>query len=196
MNKYKSMLPSLIILIVFVISCDKKPMVIKYYPHEKIINDTVSVAFSLDTLEMNFKEFVHQCYALDEQQKQTIVELVDGDTLKKIKIQVVGNGLLYEKNILHIMNDSIYKDKNYPMSDLTKIMKRHYLNKGQIEGYATSADRAIVLITLKNDQDIKDLNKYLLNTTKAFDEMNTENKDSLRLNILIEDLVPPPPSLN
>lgn len=178
------------------LSCEKKEITVNYYPTEDIINDTSSVVFGLDSLKMNFKEFVNKCYELEDLQKQTIVELIDGDTLKKIKIHVIGNGLFYERNILYVINDSIQKDKNYPLSDLEKIMKKHYLNNGKIDNYPVSADRALVLITLKDNQNVNDLKNHLLEITKAFDEINKENKDSLRLNIFIENLVPPPPPLN
>ena len=178
------------------LSCEKKEIKINYYPTEDIVNDTSSVVFDLDSLKMNFKEFVNKCYELDDLKKQTIIELIDGDTLKKIKIHVLGNGTFYEKNILYIVNDSIQKDKNYPLSDLEKIIKKDYLNNGKIEDYAVSADRAIILISLNADQNVKDLKKYLIKITKAFDEINKENKDSLRLNIFIENLIPQPHPLN
>jgi hypothetical protein len=178
------------------LSCEKKEITVKYYPTEDVVNDSSSVVFELDSLKMNFKEFVNKCYELEDLQKQTIVELIDGDTLKKIKIHVKGNGLFYQRNILYVINDSIQKDKNYPLSDLEKIMKKHYLNNGKIDNYPDSADRALVLITLKDNQNVNDLKNHLLTITKAFDEINKENKDSLRLNIFIENLVPPPPPLN
>lgn len=178
------------------LSCEKKELKVKYYPNEDIVNDTSSVVFDLDSLKMNFKEFVNKYYELEDLQKQTIVELIDGDTLKKIKIHVVGNGTFYERNIIYIINDSIQKNKNYPLSDLEKIIKKHYLNNGKIEDYAVSADRAIILISLNADQNVKDLKKHLIQITKTFDEINKENKDTLRLNIFIENLIPLPPPSN
>ena len=119
----KLLLP--LVLASFLSSCNQKQTFTIYYPSEEIVNDSSSVIFVLDTITMNFKEFVNKCYEIEDKNKQTIVSFFDGDTLKKIKIHIIGNGTFYKKNILNIINDSISKEINYPLDDLEKIMKKH-----------------------------------------------------------------------
>ncbi|RAR48994.1 hypothetical protein [Flavobacterium lacus] len=180
------------LLIITLMSCEKKEITVNYYPTEDIVNDTSSVVFDLDSLKMNFKEFDTILYELEEKKKQTIIEIIDDNILKKIKIISIGDGTIYNKNILSIENDSIVKEKNYPLSELKVIMKKHYFYYGKDENYSDSPDKALVIIYFNEDQKITDLKKYLILITRAFDELNN---NQLMLHILISGIVPPPPPL-
>ncbi|MDP2162460.1 MAG: hypothetical protein Q8K02_18410, partial [Flavobacterium sp.] len=116
-----------------------------------------------------------------------------GDTLKKVKIHVIGNGTFYQRNILNIINDSIQKEINYPLEELEELMKRHYFNNGKIENYSVSSDKAIVLITLKNEEKSKNLKKYLIAFTRAQNSINQKNKSTMNLPIFIETFISPLP---
>lgn len=174
-------------------SCNQKRNLTHYYPSDLIVNDSIYVTFNLDTLNLHFDEFVNKCYELDELEKQTIVAFFDGDTLKKVKIHVIGNGTFYQKNMLQIMNDSIYKDKNYPFSELEKIMSKHLFNNGKIEGYSDSPDKAIVLLTLKDEEKSKNLKKYLIAYTRALNSINQKNQSNFNIPVFIEIDIPQPP---
>lgn len=191
MKKIIQLIP--IILTFLVCSCDKKQLNTNYYPSEEIVTDSSSITFSLDTITMNFREFENKCYEIDEQNKQTIVSFFDGDTLKKVKIHVIGNGTFYQRNILNIINDSIQKEINYPLEKLEELMKRHYFSNGKIENYSVSTDKAIVLITLKNEEKSKNLKKYLIAFTRAQNSINQKNKSNMNLPIFIETFISPLP---
>jgi hypothetical protein len=174
------------------LSCEKKEIKVNYYPTEDIVNDTSSVVFNLDSLKMNFKEFDTILYELEEKKKQTIIELVDDNILKKIKINSIGDGTIYNRNVLSIENDSIIKEKNYPLSELKVIMKKNYFNYGKDENYSDSPDKALIIIYFNDNQNITDLKKYLIPITRAFDELKN---NQLMLHILISGIVPPSPPL-
>ncbi len=173
-------------------SCEKKEITVNYYPSEDIVNDTSSVVFNLDSLKMNFKEFDTILYELEEKKKQTIIELIDDNILKKIKINSIGYGTIYNRNVLIIENDSIIKEKNYPLSELKVIMKKNYLNYGKDENYSDSPEKALIIIYFNDNQNITDLKKYLIPITRAFDEVKN---NQLMLHILISGIMPPPPPL-
>jgi hypothetical protein len=184
----------LITLLLFITlwSCKKKEITIKYYPSEDIVIDTSSVTFDIDSLNMNFKEFDSILCELEKKNKQTIIEIFDDNILKKIKINSIGDGTIYNRNILSIENDSIVKEKNYPLSELKVIMKKHYFNYGKDENYSDSPDKALIIIYFNDNQNITDLKKYLIPITRAFDELKN---NQLMLHILISGIVPPPPPL-
>jgi hypothetical protein len=174
------------------LSCEKKEITVNYYPTEDIVNDTSSVVFDLDSLKMNFKEFDTILYELEEKKKQTIIELTDDNILKKIKINSIGDGTIYNRNILSIENDSIIKEKKFPLSELKVIMKKNYFNYGKDENYSDSPDKALIIIYFNDNQKITDLKKYLITITRAFDELNN---NQLTLQILISGILPPPPPI-
>jgi len=177
-------------------SCNQKRNLTHYYPSEEIITDSSSVIFDLETITMNFGEFINKCDELDEHEKQTVITFFDGDTLKKVKIHVIGNGTFYQRNILNIINDSIQKEINYPLEELEELMKRHYFNNGKIEEYADSPEKAIILITLTKEEKSSNLKKYLIAITRVQNSINQKNKTTTNLPVYIDISVPPPPQLN
>jgi hypothetical protein len=195
MKKIKQLLLSVMLASVLM-SCNQKRNLTHYYPSEEIITDSSSVIFDLETITMNFGEFINKCDELEEHEKQTVITFLDGDTLKKVKIHVIGNGLFYQRNILNIINDSIQMEINYPLDDLEKIMEKHYFNNGKIEEYADSPEKAIIKITLKNDENVNTLKKYLIAYTRALNSINRKNKSAMNLPVFIGISVPPPPPIN
>lgn len=192
-NHFNFLIP---IFAVIIMGCDRSPSITKYYPSELNVTDSTCVLFSLDSLSINFNEFFDKCYEIEDENKQTVVSFFDGDTLKKVKIHIIGNGTFYKKNILNIINDSISKEINYPLDDLEKIMTKHYFNNGKIDEYADSPEKAIILITLTKEEKLSNLKKYLIAITRVQNSINQKNKTTMNLPVYINISVPPPPQLN
>ncbi|MCB0745789.1 MAG: hypothetical protein KDC67_17935, partial [Ignavibacteriae bacterium] len=76
-----------------------------------------------------------------------------------------------------------------------------YLNKGQLPNYSKSPYEALIEVTIDTSMSGNDLKQVLLILTQAFDEIQSEVTDSIKLNVFFDYFrqtkVPPPsPSKN
>ena len=176
-------------------SCDKKTNEIRSYPYEEFSIDKSVEVISLDSTKLNFREITNKLEHHYNNNTHMIVQFDDGKITKRIFPHVYGNGYFKMKNILKIKSDSILIDDGYPISELKKILKRHYTNKGEIPYYSDNPYQASVEITIDTSKTGKDLEHILKKVTRTFDEIKTEMPDTIKLNILFSYFrqTPPPP---
>ena len=185
----------LISTILLISACNEKVSEIRYYPSDEYaLTENVEI-IDLDTTKLNFREITNKLEHHYNNKTQMIVQFDDGNITKKILPQVYGNGLVKMKNVLKIKTDSILIDDGYRISELKRILKRHYTNNGKIPYYSANSYQAAVEITIDTSKTGKDLEQVLKTVTRTFDEIKTEIQDSIKLNIFFSYFrqIPPPP---
>lgn len=178
------------------LSCRNKTTEIRYYPTDREFSKENSELIGLDTTQLNFKQLTNKIGTYYNDYGKLVVEFNDGNIKKRIIPYVYDGGLIKYKNALEIKSDSILIDSGYPISELKKLLKRHYLNKGKIPYYSDSPQSAFVEITIDTNKTGKELKEVLTKLTKSFDEIKSEIKDTIELRIFFDYLrqtIPPPP---
>ncbi|WP_240485016.1 hypothetical protein [Arenibacter latericius] len=175
-------------------------MEIRYYRSDQSISIERSKFIGLDTTKLNFRQITEELLDFNDHDKKVVVEFLDGKIKKRVIPYLYGLGYIREKNVLKIKSDSILIDDNYPISELKWILKRHYLNKGEIAYYSESPKRALVLITIDSSKNGKELKEILTKLTRTFDEIKIEIKDTIELRVFFDYLrqmpkypIPPKP---
>jgi len=92
----------------------------------------------------------------------------------------------------------VYKwEKYYPIDSLESILKTDLLNNGIDNKFADNPRRLVIKFLNPYKESIQDLEKNLLNIFKIYNNIESQTKDSFRLNIDFEELIimksPPPP---
>ena len=177
------------------LSCNEKTSEIRFYPSDKYVLDETVEIIGLDTTKLNFREITNKLEDHYDNKTHMIVQFDDENITKKILPQVYGNGLVKIKNVLRIKTDSILIDDGYRISELKRILKRHYTNNGEIPYYSANYYQASVEITIDTNKTGRDLKQVLKTVTRTFDEIKTEIQDSIKLNIFFSYFrqIPPPP---
>ncbi|WP_091262755.1 hypothetical protein [Gillisia sp. Hel1_33_143] len=185
----------LISIILMNLACNEKTSEIRYYPNFEISNNDKVQKMILDTTQMNFKKITNWIGNNQYNGILSILEFEDNKITKRIIPSVRGNGLIKQRNMLSITTDSILIDNGYPISELKRILKRHYLNNNNIPYYSESAYKAAIEITIDTSQSGAELKKILTKLTRDFDQVKNEVKDSIKLRFLFSYLrqMPPPP---
>lgn len=181
--------------ILFILSCENKTTEIRYYPTDRAFTEESSELIGLDTTELNFREITNKVRTYNKDYGKLVVEFDDGRIKKRITPYVYDGGLIKFRNVLPITSDSILKDEGYDISELKRILKKHYLNKGENFRYAKSPKKALVEITIDTNKSGKELEKVLTKLTRTFDEIKEEINDTIELRVFFDYFrqIPPPP---
>ncbi|MFD0976776.1 hypothetical protein [Salinimicrobium gaetbulicola] len=186
----------LLAIVILIIGCENKTTEIRYYPSDREFQKDSIQLIGLDTTKLNFRQLTNKSaeFYVDEG-KQVVVEFDDGKIKKRVIPYVYTGGLIKLKNILQLKSDSILIDDGYSISELKRILKRHYLNKGEIPQYSDSPERALVEVTIDTNQSGKELKELLTRLTRSFDEIKGEINDSIELRVAFDYFrqIPPPP---
>jgi len=190
----KSILVILILLLFS--SCQENKIKIQYYPDDTLYIEKDAEIIRLDTTKLNFKQITDKIGTYYNNFGKLVVEFDDGKLKKRIIPFVYDGGLIKERNILEITSDSILIDDGYAISELKRILKRHYTNKGKIPYYSESPYNALVEVTVDTSKTGKELKQALTNLTRTFDEIKDELQDSIKLSIYFDYLrqTPLPPA--
>ena len=100
------------------------------------------------------------------------------------------------KNLIGISKDSVYKwEKHYPIDSLESILKTDLLNNGIDNKFADNPKQLIIQFLNPYKESIEDLEGNLLTIFKIYNNIKSQTKDSLQLNIDFNELIvkPPPP---
>ncbi len=182
--------------IILILGCENKPTEIRYYPTNREFNKDSIELIGLDTTGLNFRQLTNKSadFYVDEG-NLVVVEFDDGQIKKRVIPYVYTGGLIKMKNVLQIKSDSILIDDGYPISELKRILKRHYINKGEIPQYSDSPERALVEVTIDTNHSGKELKEVLTRLTRSFDEIKSEINDTIELRIFFDYFrqIPPPP---
>jgi len=172
----------LISFITLFFSCQNKTANIRYYPSEDyLLSKTDLLKIDLDTVNLNFKETTQKVSKNQYFGGYTLIEIEENEVVKKIIPIYDDVGLYKIKNKLKIKCDSILIDDGYPISELKRILKRHYTNNGKNYKYSDSPQKSVVEINLDSNKTAKELKQLLTNLTYTFDEINNEVTDTLQL---------------
>jgi len=186
-------------IIFLVLSCDNKTTETRYYPTDREFSKENSELIGLDTTELNFREITNKVGTYYEDYGKLVVEFDDGAIKKRITPYVYDGGFIKHKNVLEIKSDSILIDDHYPISELKRILKRHYQNKGKIPYYSESPNKTLVEVTIDTSKNGKELKEILIKLTRSFDEIKKETNDSIELRVFFDyfrQIPPPPPPPN
>ncbi len=181
--------------ILLILSCKNKPIEIRYYPTDRPFSYETSELIGLDTTKLNFRQLTNKVGTFYKNYGKLVVEFNDGKLKKRVTPYVYDGGLLKYKNVLEIKSDSILIDDGYSINELKRILKRHYLNKGEIPYYSDSPKKALVEVTLDTIKTGKELKDVLIKLTRTFDEIKTEINDTIELRVFFDYYrqIPPPP---
>ncbi len=187
------------VIIVFLLSfiflkCENQEYSIKYYPSKKLFNSYNLVNLNIDSLK-NFKQITNEVRLLQQDHKRSFIEIKDKGFKKIIFPYVYDGSFIKKRNILNITYDSILIDKGYSITELKKILTRHYINNGKDYHYPESFKKAGIEVSMDTISTSKELRKTLFYLTKVFDEVNEEISDTLELKIFFSYFrqIPPPP---
>tara|TARA_R100001369_G_scaffold37573_1_gene62978 strand:+ start:6020 stop:6643 length:624 start_codon:yes stop_codon:yes gene_type:complete len=178
-----------------ILSCKPQTSEIRYYPSTANFSTEKAQFIGLDTINMNFRQITNKVASYYGKLEYLVVDFNDGQIKKHLKPFVYGGGLIKYRNVLEIKSDSILIDDGYPISELKRILKRHYLNKGKNFRYSDSPKKALVEITIDTNKNGKELKDVLINLTRTFDEIKNEVNDTIELKVYFDYLrqFPPPP---
>ncbi len=181
--------------IILILSCENKTTEMRYYPTDREFSEDNVELIGLDTTGLNFRQLTNKSadFYTDEG-NLVVVEFDDGQMKKRVIPYVYTGGLIKMKNVLQIKSDSILIDNGHPISELKWILKRHYLNKGEIPHYSDSPERALVEVTIDTNQSGKELKEVLTKLTRTFDEIKSEINDTIELRVAFDYFrqIPPP----
>ncbi|HHC80878.1 MAG TPA: hypothetical protein ENK46_13410 [Flavobacteriia bacterium] len=169
-----------------IFSCQEKMIKIQYYPDDTLYTEKNAEIIRLDTTKLNFKQITDKIGTFYNRFGKLVVEFDDGKVKKRVIPFVFDGGLIKERNILEITSDSILIDDRYPISELKRILKRHYTNKNNISYYSESPYNALVEVTIDTNKSGKELKQVLTNLTSTFDEIKNELQDSIKLSIYFD----------
>ncbi|RZS93937.1 hypothetical protein EV197_2518 [Aquimarina brevivitae] len=183
-----------------VLGCTKQSTETRYYPSKSSFPIEKIELVDLDTVQLNFKELTNKIARYYNEEKRLFVEFNDSTIKKQVIPYTYDGGLVKFKNVLRIKSDSILIDNGYPISELKRILKRHFENKGRVPHYSDAPERALVEVTIDTSMNGKELKEVLIKITRAFDEINEETKDTLKLRVFFDyfrqlPLPPPPPNM-
>ena len=111
-----------------IFSCENKTTETRYYPTDRNFSEQNSELIGLDTTKLNFLGITNKIGTYYKNYGKLVVEFNDGQIKKRITPYVYDGGLIKYRNVLPITSDSILKDNGYSISELKRILKKHYLN--------------------------------------------------------------------
>jgi hypothetical protein len=181
--------------ILLFLSCKNEPTEIRYYPTDRTFSEKTSELIGLDTTKLNFRQLTNKVGTYYKDFGKFVVEFNDGRIKKRITPYVYDGGLIKYRNVLPITSDSILKEKGFPISELKRILKKHYLNKDENFRYAQSPKKALVEVTIDTSKTGKELEMVLVKLTRAFDEIKEEVNGTIELRVFFDYFrqIPPPP---
>ena len=170
----------LLFLLILISSCKKE---VYYYPSEDFFEEYNPTEIIIDNL--SFHEITDSISNGLFRKEKYFLTIVDEGKEYRISPFTYTGGYIKEKNALEIVDDSIYVSVNkFPLTQLSKYLKRHYENNGKSEYLSDSFKRAFVKLVLEPKGNSEKLKSKLLYLLQVYNQTNIENKDSIQLNIL------------
>jgi len=187
--------------LLLILSCEKKTSEIRSYPTDALTDQFETKKFDLDTTKLDFKGITNWIGENDWDDNISLIEIQDGNILKQIYPHTFSGCFFNHKNIIYLTSDSILKNEGYPIKKLKPILAEHYKGIKHNYPYSKSQQFALVAVTIDTNQTASELNDFLIKITRTFDEINSEQKDSLELRLVFDFFrqippPPPPPNLN
>ena len=189
----------LLILLLILSACKKE---VYYYPSEEFFKENNPQEISIDNL--NFAEITDSISNELFNNNRLFITLENSKNIYKISPFTYTGGFIKEKNILEIVDDSIYVSGNkVPLSQLSKRIKLHYENEGKEYYLPDSNKRAFVKLVLKSHDNSLKLENLLLKVIRTYNQTPITYKDSIDLAIMfdysldfLKILTPPAPIID
>ncbi len=186
----------LIILFLF-ISCRNKQKSIKYYPSRKIFE--TSNVLVINAKGLLFSEIIKNAENAYMKQTKPYLVLNINKTERHIILHIKNEGLVKGRNILLLDKDSIYKENNFSLVELNRIMKKHYFNNNKSIQYSENQEKAVIELYLNKDESYDTVKALIDKIIIEFDTINKESKKPLQLFLIVSskpsktDYTPPKP---
>lgn len=181
-----------ILLLLLIFSSCKKDFY--YYPSKDFFDEYNPKEIIID--DLSFGEITDSIGNELFKKNRLFITLEDPKNSYKISPFTYAGGLMKERNILEIVEDSLY----VMLSQLSKRIKLHYENEAKEIYLPYSYKRAFIKLVLKPNDNSSKLEKLLLKVITAYNGANIIYKDSIDLGIMFDypfDLdfskIPPPP---
>ena len=185
----------LLLLFLILTSCKKE---VYYYPSKSFFDEKKPTEIIID--ELNFEKVSDTIRSGLFMKQNYFIVLEDSKNIFKISPFAYTGGLIKEKNVLEIFNDSLsFSGKKYSINELENHLKTHYENNGKVPYLSDSHKRAMVRLVFEKDDSSSELKKKLLFILKSFNKSNIVQKDSIAFNLMLDypletvRLPPPPP---
>ncbi len=166
-----------------IVSCAKKE--VKFYPSEREFNQGGKQIIDINK-QNSTKEFYEELIINYNKKINSYVIINSPEKIKKIKISLLGNGLIKERNIITVYKDSIVtEEKTFNILKLEEVLEKHILNNKKSYFYSDSSSKAIISISPNN---INSLGYLLSKVTDAFDNLKSKKAKDLQLNLFFNHL--------
>lgn len=166
---------------------------IKYYPSEEKFKKEILIPIN----DKSFNEIIEDYKSYNHAVRDTtyFYNLELKENIKKIVLYPKSINLVRGRNILRIDENNIHAGyyKSFKVDELSTILKKFYLNKGQEDWFSTSHQKAIIVIESSVYKKENGLEIILKKLTKDFDLLKEETKEDLELYIILATPLPPPP---
>tara|TARA_R110001583_G_scaffold100931_1_gene247205 strand:- start:48 stop:716 length:669 start_codon:yes stop_codon:yes gene_type:complete len=166
-----------------------------YYPSKESFEAKNLAKISLNNSNLDFKELINLIDKIRDKDSIPYLELTKNDTVRKIiPFHYSIFGLVKLNNILRINKDSILIDNHYSISNLEKSLKKFYKNNGKNPNYSDNPESAIIEIKIDSSENISALNELLIKLTKLIEKINSQNLDTIKAEIFLNNkrLIPRP----
>ena len=165
-----------------------------YYPSNESFNPQIQEKpINIDSIE-NFGKLLTVTEKISCEDQLPIIRINNKNTIFNFKIfkdcpdamDVID---YKQRNIVLIQGDSIIVNVliSKPFDSLKKVLSNHLLNNGSSPNYSISLDKALFMYHQDSTYDSKKVKEHFIKLASVFNEVNSENGDSLELKIkLIE----------
>jgi hypothetical protein len=181
--------------ILIVTSCNKKIQNYYYYPIIQEFEKTQTKDTLKFTSFENFKELKKSMNSSYKKNNGKYPILLIEDRNEKFLIEYFEQAgcmppIFKQKNLIGISKDSVYKSgKFYSIENLKKILKTDLLNNGFDIRLAESPRKLNIQFLRLNKETSENIEKSLLFLLRTYNEIKSETKDTLQLNVRFENLV-------
>lgn len=188
----------IIVLLLIISSCKKE---VYYYPSKKFFDEREPKEIIID--DLSFEEITDSISNGLFRKERYFVTLEDSKSIFKISPFTYTGGYIKEKNILEIVDDSLWFLANkISIIELGKHIKLHYENNGEIPSLPDSYKRAFIKLIIEPKDNSEKLKNRLLHIIQVYKQTNFNKKDSVNLDIMLDypldkvypQTIPPPPS--
>ena len=187
-----------LILLIILSSCKKE---VHYFPSKSFFEERKPTEIIID--DLNFEEITDSISNGLFRKERYFIRLEDSKSIYKISPFTYTGGYIKEKNILEIVDDSLWFLANkVSIKELGKHIKLHYENNGEIPSLPDSQQRAFVKLIIEPKDNSEKLKTKLLHIIQVYNQTTIKNKDSIVLHIMLDyyldkvypQTIPPLPS--
>ena len=165
-----------------------------YYPKKiHFEDDSELVSFDIDTIK-NFGKLLEVTDKIVCDKKYPALKIKKTDSIFNIMFWkdcsiYASIGDHKQRNVISIQGDSIIINEETftPFKNIDKVLSQHILNTTKNMIYSTNPERSIIMYYQDSTYDSKKFKKQILKIIREFNKLNLDNKDSLSLNIKLND---------